>query len=515
MGISLFGIKLKGNMSFTAAEDLFLWSADHSLSRKIGAFSLNEAFYASPYENTARHSFNLGFMSDFHAKFDADALYDLSKLKQNWKLELGYTPRNQYIPSFAINTQILWTKENKIDEGDSYGKIWVNSWEHLIPDAGEGAQSRKSNAQIILTQRTKPVGAVITIDGSALFSSAGNSTRLENSAFLDIPVVTEKINLNFRTGRSFRQQLDYSGENAFDDGRLFLDSANDSFVFWKVIPFYSLFAPELNNTMDRGLSDSIHSSILQYTSFNDHFSARINLLSVYNLASFLLPTKINFRLERVLEQKMDTRADVLNVAGSLGFSSINMFGALGYLSLFKFYQSDEFSHAIETAFIIPNSDTPAKDSVKDITWRIQSAARAGFRLVDKSIINFVNTFTIRKDDSWLESFNAGWEAPAPKSLIGLFYNWISGLLEKQRSWLTLSFGKNLNYELLRRESLELVFDKTSDYLRWSLTAGHEEIAIILGRFNLSGFVKLKLGEDLYSEIFTVEALLGISLRISF
>jgi len=72
-----------------------------------------------------------------------------------------------------------------------------------------------------------------------------------------------------------------------------------------------------------------------------------------------------------------------------------------------------------------------------------------------------------------------------------------------------------NYEQLRRESLELIFDKTGDYLKWSLTAGHEEIVRILGRLNLSGFIKLKLGKDLYTDIFTMEALLGISLRISF
>ena len=514
MGISLFGIQLKGNMSFTAAENLFLWSADHSLSRTIGAFSLNEAFYASPFENTARHTFKMSFMSDFNAAFDADAFYDLSKLKQNWKFDIGYKPKNQYIPSLALNTQILWTKKNKIEE-ENYGEIWINSWEHLIPDSGQGAETRKTSAQIVLTERTKPVGAVITVNGSALFSDAGGSagnftasTRLENSAFLDVPVVTDKINVNFRAGRSFRQQLNHSGDDVFDDGRLFLDSVDDSFVFWKVIPFYSLFAPELNDTMDRGVSDSKHSSLLNYTSFNDHFSVRINLLSVYSAASFFFPTKINFRLERVMEQKMDTRADILNAGGSLGFSSINMFGNLGYLPIFKFYRSDEFSHTVDAAFVIPKEN--------EISWRIQSAAGANFRMLsDMGNIKFTNTFTMRNDESWLESFSALWEAPAPKSLIGLLYNRIYGLMQKQSSWLNLQSGLLSKYEQLRRESIEMVYDKTGDYPRWSLTAGHEEIVRITGRLNLTGFIKLKFSENLYTEIFTIEALLGTSLKVSF
>jgi len=504
MGISFFGIKISGNLSFTAAEDMFLWSADQSISRTIGPFSIKESFYASPYENSARRSLNMAFLSNFHARFDADALYDLSKLKQNWKFDIGYTPKNIYVPSFAVSTQALWTNQNRIKDGESYGDIWLRSWEPLIPDSGHGADSRRSQAQIVITQRTKPVGAVITLEGSSFFAGASASTRLENSAFLDIPVVTNKVNLNFRTGRGFKQHLDYSGKNLLDDSRKYFDSVSDAFVFWKAVPIYSLFAPKLNDLMDSAASSS---PLLQYSSINDHFSTRINLPSIYNIASFFAPTRIFFRLDRVIEQKMDTRADFLNVAAGLGYSSINMFGALGYLPIFKFYQSDEFSHAIDMGFIIPRGE--------DVTWRIQSVASAGFRGAKGGSVNFVNALTIRNNDTWLESFTAAWEAPTKKSLTSMFYKWISRLIETQSSWLTLSNMITSNYEQLRRESLELIFDKTGDYLKWSLTAGHEEIVRILGRLNLSGFIKLKLGKDLYTDIFTMEALLGISLRISF
>ena len=507
MGISFFGIKFAGNMSFTAAKDTFLWSADHSISRTIRAFSIKNAFFASPDENYARHGINMAFQSNFHARFDADALYDLSKLKQNWKLDLGYTPKNIYVPSVALNTQAVWTTHNPIDEDESYGDIWLRSWKPLIPGAGHGAEARRSQAQIVITQRTKPVGAVITLDGSSHFSGAGGNTRLENTAFLDIPVVINKVNLNFRVGRGFKQQLDYKGENVFDDSRKYFDSVGDAFFFWKVVPIYSLFTPKFNDVMDSGIERSPSESILQYSSINDNFSVRINLPSVYNLVSFFVPSKILLRFDRVIEQKMDTRADVLNIGSSLGFSSINMFGAMGYKPIFKFYQSDEFSHAIDAGFIIPRGE--------DVSWRIQSVAGAGFRGRNGGSVNFENTLTLRNEARWLESFTAVWEAPTKKSLISLFYGWIARLIETQSSWLTLSNLINSNYEQLRRESLELLFDKSGDYLKWSLTAGHEGIVRILGRMNLSAFVKLKLGEDLYTDVFFLEALIGVSLRISF
>ena len=506
MGISVFGFKISGNMAFTAAEDMFLWSADHAVTRTIGSFSVKESFSASPGDNTSFHNFNVSYLSNFHTKLETDARYDFSRLRQNWKFDIGYTPKNVNIPSIMLKTDALWTKKDQINEEQNYADLWLNSWSKLIPDNGYGADTRRAGAQIVMTQRTRPLGAIITVDGNSFFSDANSVTRIENSAFLDIPAAVNRLFLNFRTGRTFRQHLDYSGENILDDGIVFFDSVNNSSAFWKTIPVYAVFAPDLNNAMDTHvLSSQFYSS--QFVSFNEHFSVRVNLPSMYNLISFFVPARINLRLDRTIEQKMDTRADLLNIGGSLGFSSINMFGVMGYSPVFKFYQSDEFSHAIETVFIIPKDE--------EIQWRVQSVLSAGFRGFSGGLINFVNTISLRNTGYWTESFTAFWEIPAEKSLLSFFYNWIVKASEKQNAWLNLSSLLNSNYEQLRRESLELIIDKSSDYLRWSLTAGHEQIIRILGRLNLTGFVKLKIGKDFYNDIFILEALLGTSIRISF
>ena len=507
MKVSFLGINMSGNFSFTAAEDTFLWDADHDISRAIGSFFVKETFSASPHERTARHTFNMRYLSNFYSGFEADVLYDLSRLKQNWKFDIGYRPKNEYIPSIAFNTQALWTKKSQIEEDDNYGSLWARSWLPLIPDSGTGAESRKMQSQIVISENTKPVGAVITLDGSVFSSDLSTMTRFENSAFLDIPVVLKNTSLNFRTGRNFKQHINYSGESALDDSGKFFKSINDSFAFWKIIPFYSLFTSKLNNAMDNGITSSPFNSILNYMSFNDHFSARVNLLSMYNIASLFVPSRIIFRLDRVIEQKMDTRADALNINGSLGFSSINMFGAMGRLPLFKFYQSDEFSHSLDAALIVPRGE--------DNTWRAQSVLSAGFRGFSGGAVNFVNTFTIRSDETWLESFTIGWEAPTKKSFTNFLYSKTVSLIKKQSAWLKFSDFISSKYEQLRRESLELLFDKSTDYLRWSVIAGHEEIIRILGRLNFTTFIKLKLGEDLYTDIFKIDVLLGTGLRISF
>jgi len=505
--ISLFGVNISGNFSFTAAEDTFLWSADHKISREIGRFYIEESFYASPADDTAHHNINLSFSSDFYARLAADALYEFSSLKQKWNLGAGYRSQKDFIPSIALSAEALWTGREQIASNEGYGELWVKTWEPLVPDLGEGADSRKTQTQIVITQRSRPVGAVVSLEGGSNFSGANGLTVLENSSFLDIPLVFNSFSLNFRAGRSFKRHLYFAGNDALDDGRKFFESVNDSFSGWKVFPGYSLFAPELADAVYTGLDNSPSADIAVYSAFTDHFSANVILPNIYNFASFFIPSRAALRLERVLEQKFDTRADMLNLSGGIGFSALNMFGSMGYRPLFNFYQTDEFTHAIEAAVIFPVNE--------EVSWRIQSVLGAGFRGFSGGNLNLVNTLTLNSGGYWLESLIADWTVPVKKSLLGVFYDWIAAAAAKQSSWLTLSSLLNQDYEQLRTESLELAFDKTGEYLRWTVSMSHEETVRILGRLNFTAYIKLRCSQDFQSEVFIFDALLGTTLRVSF
>jgi hypothetical protein len=504
--IFVVGTKVQGNLFFTAAKDTFLWSADHNISRNIGPFSFKETFFASPGERTARHNINMAFSSDFFAKFDADAFYEYSRLRQKWNLGMGYRSQKTFIPSVTLNTDALWISKGQIEENDGYGKLWLKTFEPVIPDKGSMADNRRTQAQFVITERTRPVGAVVTLEGNTNFTGANSITYSFTSAFLDVPLTFNRSSFNFRAGRSFKKQLYFYGNDFSDDGRKLVESINDSLHLWGVMPGYSLFSLRLETAMDRSLRDSPSMELAQYTAFNDHFSAMINFPPVYNLFSFILPSRASARLERVLEQKLDTMTDFLNLGIGAGFSAVNMFGSLGYLPLFKFYHNDEFTHNIETAVIF---------SKENVSWRIQSVVGAGFRGFKGGILNLANSCTLRSEGYWLETFNANWTTPAQKTLLGIFYDWISKTAARQSSWLNLNSLLSGNYEQLRKETLELTFDKTTDYFRWNITAGHESIIRILGRLEFTAFIKLRASEDARREIFIFDAILGTTLRISF
>ena len=506
-GISVFGVKLAGNYAFTTAQDTYLWSADHSLSRTIGPFSVKETFYLSPQDSNARHNFNMAFSSDFHAKFEADALYDYSRLWQKWNAGLGYTPQNEFIPSAAIKTQAVWTRNDINAEMGNYGNFWLETWDTLAPDTGKGANARKTQTQFVLTQRTKPVGAVISLEGNTNSTGVNNVTQSNSSAFLDIPVAVKKTNVNFRMGRGFKRHLYYFGDDIKDDGGKFFESVKDFSSVWGVFPGYSLFAAETETVMYKGLDASPSADSAFYSSFNDHYSTKISLPMIYNPSAFILPNKINFQIERTLEQKMDTRTDKLNIGGGLGFYAINMFGNLGYRPTFKFYQTDEYSHSIDVAVYMPKNE--------NVSYRVQSVLGAGFKGAGGGVLSFVNTYTIRSEGYWLESFVSGWEVPVKKSMLSGIYKNLVSSAEKQNSWLKINSFFGVQHEQLRKETLELVFDRQTDYMRWSVTAGHEEIIRIQGRLNFSAYLKLRGGEDKEKETLIFDVILGTALKIIF
>jgi hypothetical protein len=505
-GVSIFGTDVQGNIFSTVAQDTFLWSADHSISRIIGPFSFKESFFASPLENNVQHNINLTFLSDFYSRFNADALYDFSGLRQRWNLDTGFRPQNVYIPAIAVNTEAMWSRSDQTLESENYGELWLQTWSPLIPDAGNDANSRRTLSQIVLTQRTRPVGAIISVQGLTSFTGVNSITRSESQAFLDIPVEINRTNINFRFGRGYKRHLNFFGNDFFDDSGKFFESINDSLPFFGVIPIYSLFTPQLNEVMNTTHENSPSEDIAFYTAFNDHFGTSINFPPVFNLAAFIIPSRAALRLERTLEKKMDTDTDILNLGAGIGFSAINMFGRMGYYPLFNFYQTDEFNHAVEGAVIF---------SGDDISWRIQSVAGAGFRGFTGGVLSFVNTLTVRSGGYWLESFAASWTTPTKKSLISVLYDWIPKSNRIQHSMPGLASLLNSDYDQFRRETLELTFDKTGEYLRWSVAAGHEEIIRVTGRLEFTIFMKLRCSEDLYNEIFVFDTLIGTTLRISF
>jgi hypothetical protein len=258
--------------------------------------------------------------------------------------------------------------------------------------------------------------------------------------------------------------------------------------------------------MDRSVKDSASAEFTRYALFNDRFGLTLQLPGFYDLRSLYVPNAAGARIERVLEQKLDTRLDMLNLSGNLGFSSVNMFGAFGTRPLFSFYESDEFSHSLEAAAAFPKNEDPS--------WRVQSGLRLSFFSFSGGELGLGNTLTVA-GSGWIESTVLEWIVPTRKSLLSIFYGFIARAARTQSSWLTLSRLLDTEFEQLRKETMELVVDFSGEYPQWNLILGHESVIRILGQLNFSVFAKLNCNENRQTGILSILGTLGTTLNVSF
>jgi hypothetical protein len=506
--LSLLGARVRGNVSLTALSGDFYWSGGHSLSRSWGPVSVEESFSAAPEDGAMDHRVGLGLSGPVSSRLNGEVFYEDERLDRKWNWSLDYAPSRNYIPALALETTAAWTESTPVPgEGlHNYGTTWARSWEPLIPDPGAGAVKRDSRGLIRITEKTSPVGAELSLEGSSAFSKTGNRTLSSSMIRLDIPMLIGPANLNFRGERRFRRRLVFSGKDVWEDGAKFGESIGDSLLLWGAVPLYSLFNPGLGAAMDQGLENSPSAALGEYSAFTDQAGVSLRHPPFYDRRALFLPSTAGLSATRILERKLDVRLDMLSLGGNLGFSAVNMFGALGMLPLFSFYQGDEFTHNLEISAAIPRQEKTS--------WRFQSRLGGSFSGFSGAALGFANTLTAGST-GWLESFILDWTAPTQKSLLSLLYNWIAAGIRGQSSWLAASGLMDAGYEQLRKESLELSVDHSEDYLQWTASLGHESIIRVLGRLYFSVFAKLNCAGNEETRSLSFAGTFGTTLNISF
>jgi hypothetical protein len=533
--ITFLGARINGNYSYALSSGNysegsgFTWSAGHGVSRSWGPFSVQESFADSPGGKTMNHKFSLALSGPFRSGLSGEMLYEENKLSRKWEALAGGKPAE--IPlDISLTADAGWTESTRKPEADlsSYGGAWAKSWESLVPDSGYGASQRSGRMLFKTTLGTEPLGAELSLEGSTNFSRLNTTTQGSTQARLDIPW-NPKINSRtyrflLRGEREYRRTLLYDSADIRDDGEKYAESLRDSLPLMFSIPFYSLFDPAMGKTMtdtnSAFLSEASGNSLLNYGEFGDKFEFSLGMPENYGLSSLFIPSKISARINRVLEQKLDTPSDTLNLGGSLSFSSINMFGAFGVAPLFSFYQSDEFSHSIDAALAMPRGERNS--------WKIQAEQAMSFHGFTGAELTLANTLSVNSSsrigtgNRWTDSVTLEWLYPMEKSLLGALYSKFTGMAKTQSSWLSLAGLAQAEYEQIRKETLEFVFEhvpaaSASDtgYNRYSLILGHESLVRVFGRLNLSVFAKLNISEDSNTQILSFLGIVGTTLNLSF
>jgi hypothetical protein len=203
-----------------------------------------------------------------------------------------------------------------------------------------------------------------------------------------------------------------------------------------------------------------------------------------------VPVNFTSRVDRNIDQRLDTLLDVTSFSSTLGFSSINLFGAMGTKPIFKFYRNDEYRHSITAAASFPKNE--------DAVWRIQAEQSATFYGFNEAELAVINTVTAGST-GWMDTASLLWSVPMKKSLLSMIYGGLMKRLQHRDALPGISALAESDYEKIRRESLEFTLDYTGDYPAWSFLLGHESLVRIIGRLTLSAFAKFGVSYDDYSK----------------
>ncbi|MDR1636212.1 MAG: hypothetical protein LBR93_02635 [Treponema sp.] len=527
--LSLFGTRLRGNLGLSlgknspgrGGERIRDWNAGHGVSRSFGPLSFRESFADSPPDKAMNHVLGIELNLPLSSRLEGEALYREETLDRKWNAALNFDPKKfsrtpgALIPSVSLGGQAAWSENTGEPEDwlSSYGETWGKSWAYLAPDLGEGTKRRDLRGTFSIREEAGPVGAELGLEGLSAFSRPGGSTQSSGIARLDIPVSVKSYRIVFRGERAYQRTLRYTGDNALDDLGKARENLAGALPLWRSAPFYSLFGEDLGDTLDE-IADSSSGHLHEYSSFRDGAGLSFTLPDRFDLKSLIVPHNLSFRLSRTLERKLDTRFDMLSLNWDLGFSGVNLFGAQGVSPLFRFYRTDEFSHRLEGVIAFPRNERTS--------WRIQSSVKMDLFGFTGAELGLSNTFTAAgagkpqsPSPQWLESLTLDWIVPTRRSLLSVVYDFFTRALRTQGSWLSLAEIPKLEYEQLRKESLELALDYSGEYLKTALGLRHESILRITGRLKLSVFAKVECSQDSKTEILSFLGLIGTSLSLSF
>jgi hypothetical protein len=511
-GVTVLGTAITGNLSFNVSSELSYWSAGHGISRSFGPFSISERFNTAPHNKNFDHRLSVGFGALLQARLSSDITYELKKLKRFWDFSIGIESVKDGRPGFSLGGDIGYTEKTDRPESwlENYGETWAMSFPEMLIDSGSvpggTIQNRDLHGRATFNVNRTPLGLSLGFDMTNSVSVPLRTNQSSSYGALELPFVFGNIRGALRSERTFRRLENGYGKDLGEDMEHYGSGLSASSPLWFSIPVYSIFDPALGNGLDKTIGGYSNPEKIENTHWNETFSLSFFFPERYDPLSLVVPVSFSSQIDRTLEQRLDTRLDVFTFSPALNFSGINLFGSMGTASVFRFYRNDEFSHSISGVFSFPKSERPV--------WRLQAEQNLGFFGFKGAELEINNTVTAGST-GWVESMALLWTVPAEKTLLSLVYDKIMGKLENVDNLPALKSLAASEYERLRRESLELVIDRSGDYGEYSVILGHESVVRILGKLTLSAFSKLNVKWNEYSDTLSFMLNFGTSLSVTF
>ena len=517
--LTVLDTRLSGNLNFTVSNDIKYWSAGHGINRSFGPLSITENYNTAPPPNdeTMNHLLSFRLNTPVYGNFSSSINYQYRRLMRQWTASTGMQSEKNGRPGFSLegNINYLEKTEKVRDWMPNYAETWAQSWTAMVPDSGSGSaespiQNRDMRGRVNFNLDYSPVGAELSFEGNSAASIPFEYTRSGSIARIEAPFGLGRIKGRLRSQRNISQTLNVAGVTLGDDLVHYGQGFSETSRLWQTVPLYALFDPRLNSSMENSRSNFISSGFRpENIRFHELLALNLVFPERYDVYSLIVPVSHFTQFDRTMEQRMDTLLDVFTISSGFGFSSINLFGAMGTKPVFNFYRNDELRHSITGIVSFPRNEDPL--------WRVQAEQNLRLFGFNGAELDLKNTYTIIHSirTGWIDSFMLLWTVPRENTLLSSLYNSGMKRLIGKDNFPSLSELASSEHERLIRESLELVLDYSDEYGAFSLFLGHESVVRIIGRLTLTGFAKLGIQRNERYDTTSLLLSFGTTLSISF
>jgi hypothetical protein len=484
-----------------------VWSGGHSVARKFGPVSVQEAFSLDPedsyWEHTAAFSGGGGGGNrnrlTLPFSFEARAQQDRARLRRSWEAGLGV--HGGAILSLQTDFSAQWVypaPENVEAETGNYGEDWAESWREMVPDNGLDAWERILKGHLNASAGGEAIGVVFAFTPSQTERKQADNANSATNTSLSFPWTAGNYSGNIVFSRTWNSAILGSANDAGGDIIHYGESLERGGSHLVAPPLYSLFAEET--------AEMPEERFLVSETFSDSSVFLFTLPRRDDIASFYIPRSVETTLERTVGRRYDMTSDMLDITVLTHFTADNFFGAYGKVPVFRFYQSDELNNMVSYHVKMPKTENASWDVTVD-----QDLWFFGFY---GSSLSLSDTITIGSSGNTY-SFTQVWTVAQKNNLPGKIFAYLINRFAENTFSPSLAFFANANRVHQRVEKLTYTYNGTGSKPVSTITIGHESVVRITGHLNFSIFASLDITDDRNTRIARFIGSAGTKLRLSF
>lgn len=281
-------------------------------------------------------------------KFTTVATDEYGLQTQNINSEISLmipSEKFSYKLSGKINAEELSNNNNMNYKTQNYFSSFIDISKRQYSLGSKNAINRNTTLSLTQTFDFSKINFApqILFEGKNYFTKDNNSSQLQNTAItFNIPFKIKNNTLSFQWKKQSNiNTKNFESDTYINDTKNYFSNFSKQKYFLTTIPFVDIFSTNLINKINNSTETNTENDLYGYNStYSLSWKRPFKNKPLTNL---ILPSSFSFITARdILHSQGGNSTDIVQLKTSFTYISMNCFGKISKLKLFKWYEQDEF-----------------------------------------------------------------------------------------------------------------------------------------------------------------------------